>query len=137
MTYLAIIEGRARFAGDSSLRTWLFSVIANIARSHWRKVSVRLRRFVDFDASDALDAPDDTADPTLAPERHELQRTLRAAWRTLPPRQREVLDLVFYRDMTIAEAAAVIGVSIGTARQHYERAKAALRANVDTEAQRA
>jgi DNA-directed RNA polymerase specialized sigma24 family protein len=42
-----------------------------------------------------------------------------------------VLDLVFYRDLTIAEAAKVLGIALGTARIHYERAKAALREQVD------
>jgi RNA polymerase sigma-70 factor (ECF subfamily) len=46
----------------------------------------------------------------------------------LPERQRDVLHLVFYQDLTIAQAAEVLGVALGTARVHYERGKARLRA---------
>jgi RNA polymerase sigma-70 factor (ECF subfamily) len=38
-----------------------------------------------------------------------------------------VLHLVFYQDLSIAEAADVMDVGLGTARTHYERGKARLR----------
>jgi len=45
----------------------------------------------------------------------------------LSPRQRELLHLVFYQELTIEEAAGVLGISVGSARVHYERGKAAVR----------
>jgi len=59
--------------------------------------------------------------------RDESSRALIAALQKLSARQRDVLHLVFYQDLTIADAAAVLGVSIGSARIHYERGKARLR----------
>jgi RNA polymerase sigma-70 factor (ECF subfamily) len=121
MAYLAIVEGEARFGGQSSLRTWLFSVIRNLAGSRWR----RARRSLEGLARIAAFSPH--AEPFLEPEIPAENARVLGALRALPKRQREVLDLVFYRDLSIAEAADVLGVSLGTARMHYERGKAALR----------
>lgn len=124
MTYLAILEGEAKFGGRSSLRTWLFAVIRNQAASRWR----RARRSMQALARLAVFAPADevAADRQEQAPEGEQARVL-AALAALPRRQAQLLDLVFYRDLTIAEAAGVLGISLGTARQHYERGKSALR----------
>ena len=129
-TYLAVIEGAARFHGASSLRTWLFSVIRNQAHSRFRRMRRSLQlvvRLGRLEQHDEADAQQDTQG-----EYQRIQQTdrIRMAWQALPARQREVLDLVFYRDLPIAEAALIMSVSVGTARQHYERGKAALRARL-------
>ena len=118
MTYLAIIEGRARFDGGSGLKTWMFAVIRNQARSRWRRMSHALQSLGRLAAFAAIEHDVQLADDT---------DRLIAALHALPARQREVLDLVFYRGLPIAEAAAVLGIGLGTARTHYERGKAALR----------
>jgi RNA polymerase sigma-70 factor, ECF subfamily len=56
-------------------------------------------------------------------ERQVLWRHVRA----LPARQRAVLVLRFYEDLTEAQAAHALGVSVGTIKSHSARALAALR----------
>jgi RNA polymerase sigma-70 factor (sigma-E family) len=52
---------------------------------------------------------------------------LRRALTALPPRQRAVLVLRYFDDMSEAEVAAALGVSRGSIKQHTSRALSALR----------
>jgi RNA polymerase sigma factor (sigma-70 family) len=125
--YLKILEGKAKFRGESSLKTWLFAVIRKTAIGEYRKKLLRNLVFIGGlekrdDATPLVDAPG------AAFEKSEIQKQFRAALAKLPPRQREVLHLAFYEDMSLSEAAVIMGISIGSARQHYERGKKHLRA---------
>jgi len=116
--YLKVLDGSARFDGRSSFKTWLFAVVRKTALGRQRDWLRWLGRLADADP-DAAEAP--PAAPNLA---HNLDRArVRAALDKLARRQREVLDLVFYHDLTVEEAAGVMGVSLGAARRHYARAK--------------
>jgi RNA polymerase sigma factor (sigma-70 family) len=122
-SYLKILDGRARFEGRSTFRTWLFAVVRRTAAEQRRRAA--LRRLLPLAVLWAT--PDGRPDPATALARSEATSRLVAALSGLSPRQREVLHLVFYQDLTIDGAADVMGVSLGTARTHYERGKAALR----------
>lgn len=126
-TYVKVIAGRARFDGRSAFRTWLFGVIRMTAREHARRARSHRKRAdrLAVEAASAGPAVVEVEDPA---ERAEEARRLREALETLPDRQREVLHLVFYQDMTVQEAADVMEVSIGSARVHYDRGKKKLRA---------
>ena len=124
--YLKVIDGRARFNGNSTFRTFLFGVIRHTASEERRRRALRSILPLSVLRSDKS-APFVSANGSDGIERDETSRALVAALNTLSPRQREVLALVFYHDLTIAEAAQVLDVSLGSARVHYERGKASLR----------
>jgi RNA polymerase sigma-70 factor (ECF subfamily) len=119
-TYVKIFEGKARFDGRSTLKTWLFAVIRRTAAARRRLRWLRDLRFVVADVS-AVPAAEESAERRAI--HSERTSALIHALGRLARRQREVIELVFYHDMTIEEAAGVIGVSVGTARVHYHRAK--------------
>src|SRR5207247_6634473 len=112
-TYLKLLDGRARFDERSSFRTFVFGVIARTAREARRRAV--LRRWLPLAALLlGPEAVDGRPDPAAALVRaDETARLVRALGRVSEP-ERQVLHLVFYEDLTIAEAAAVAGVSVGT-----------------------
>jgi RNA polymerase sigma-70 factor, ECF subfamily len=130
-TYLRILEGRARFSGRSSLKTWLFSVVRNVAadgrRRRWLH-QVALGRWL----GRGQQADSNPGAPELL-ESEERGARVRHALSRLAVRQREVLELVFFQGLTIEQAAQVMGVALGTARVHYQRAKLRLLATLDPE----
>jgi RNA polymerase sigma-70 factor (ECF subfamily) len=126
-TYTHLIEGSARFDGAASLKTWLFAVIRNVARQRTRRQLLSLRLFA------TAQHPEDRHNETAAADAQldERRRRVLGALRQLPARQRETLELTFYRELTIEQAARVMGISIGSARVHYERGKRSLAARLD------
>ena len=125
-TYLKVISGRARYDGRSAFRTWLFGVIRHTAREYSRAKRSQVERAQRLHQQAVPDV--EGPRPMEAIEAAERADRLRSALRELPDRQREVIDLVFYQEMTIREAAEVMEVSIGSARVHYDRGKKRLRA---------
>ena len=123
-TYLKILDGRARFDERSSFKTWLFAVIRRTAaerrRSGWLRALTAARWL------DGRPAPAPIRTPESLAGEAEASRALRTALQALPERQREVLHLVFYQDLTLEEAARILGISLGSARTHYHRGKASL-----------
>jgi RNA polymerase sigma-70 factor (ECF subfamily) len=124
-TYLKIVSGTARYGGRSTFRTWLFGVIRRTAQEFYRRTKAHQSRAVHLVVDEIPVAVKD--DPAERMDRAEASRRLVDALEHLSDRQREVLHLVFYQDLSIAEAAEVMDVGLGSARTHYERGKARLR----------
>jgi RNA polymerase sigma factor (sigma-70 family) len=112
-SYLKLLDGRARYEGRSSFRTFLFGVIRRTASESRRRGILRRA----FAASPRPESP-----PPAGPGVEE-RLALVAALGRLPRRQREMVELVFYSGMTVDEAGATLGVSAGSARVHYDRGK--------------
>lgn len=117
--YVEVLTGRARFQGGSALKTFLFGVVQNLARSRFRRRTVRLRILKTVAGERPATAPMPATDDRF-------RDRVWAAVRALPDRQRDITELVFCRELTIQEASAVMGISVGSGRVHYDRAKKSL-----------
>ncbi|WP_242614256.1 SigE family RNA polymerase sigma factor [Actinomadura roseirufa] len=112
-TYLAWDRIEDRAAVDGYVRR----AMVNTQISWWR------RRKLDIYPTDEL--PDRPVDDHT--RRSELHDVLGRALRRLPERQRLAVVLRYYEDMSEAEIAQVLGVSIGTVKSTVSRAVARLR----------
>jgi RNA polymerase sigma factor (sigma-70 family) len=130
--YLKLLEGRARFDGRSSFKTFLFGVIRRTAAEQRRR-----RAFHGLWLARWGRAAHEGESGSAEPEPGDRLRRLDAALALLPRRQREVIELRLQHEMTIEAAADALGISIGSVRVHYARAKERLRRLIGEEEERA
>ena len=137
-TWLGVVRGIHRFEGRSSVKTWMFRILANRARSagakEARTAPLRADELGDvlegrFDAAGAWSRPPepwaDRVDDRLVAE--ALAGRVRQCLPALPPAQRQVLVLRDLEGVDAAEVCDVLGVSAGNQRVLLHRARARLR----------
>jgi len=125
--FLAVIEAAADYRGSfGGPRTWLFGIARNVIAAEFRR-SARQRRAEDLIAGRRLlDADDvDRLVAKIDAVRHvrELHQELQA----LPDGERALLELVAVDGLSVAEAAAALGIRPVAARVRLHRARRALR----------
>lgn len=146
-TWLALVRGVDRFEGRSSLRTWLFTVLVNIAKARGlreqRTADVEVLAFTGGTVDPARfresgqpwaghwkDAEVPTAFPDT-PEGSLLGSELLAVTRReldkLPPRQRDVVTMRDVLGMDAAEVCALLEISMANQRVLLHRGRAAVR----------
>jgi RNA polymerase sigma factor (sigma-70 family) len=125
-TFAACVEGKDRFRGESSFRTYLFGVAHNVLRSHLRR---RKRDSERFEPS-VTSVHDLGLSPTaLLAARREQTLTLQAL-RRIPVEHQVVLELYYWENMTAKELGQVLEIPEGTARGRIRRAKQLLEAQL-------
>src|ERR1700749_661256 len=107
-----------RSVGDA--RTWLFTILHNLAVNHLRRGARRGREVPLDDAGES-----DVAVPSTQEDALRRDDILGAVGQ-LPDDQRSVLLLVTLEDVSYAEAARILDIPIGTVMSRLARARAGL-----------
>jgi RNA polymerase sigma-70 factor, ECF subfamily len=142
-TWLAVLRGLGRFEERSSLRTWLFTILVNRARS----TGVREARTVPVaDAGPVVDASRFGPNGAWAvPPEHwaeeaenridavKLSGLLRGGLDGLPVRQRDVVLLRDVEGMSSAEVCQALAISEGNQRVLLHRGRSKLRQVLESE----
>ena len=152
-TWLALLRGIDGFEGRSSLRTWIFRVLANRAKTR----AVREHRSVPFSALIATDAA--AGEPAVDPERFlglddpeypyhwaspprdwpehrlladEIRELVGDAIAELPDSQREVIRLRDVDGWSSEEVIEALEISEGNQRVLLHRARSRVRARLES-----
>lgn len=136
-TWLAVLRGLPAFEGRSSVKTWLYRILVNRARTIGAKEHKHVpvgdsERAVDssrFNPDGAWSVPPvpwpDEVEDRVRAER--MAKSIRVALDDLPSAQREVLTLRDIHGMTAAEACEILEVGDGHQRVLLHRARSRLR----------
>jgi RNA polymerase sigma-70 factor (ECF subfamily) len=135
-TFLRAWRGRAGYAGQASVRSWLYRIATN-ASLDAIKASRRRGRPLDERSPaevpwlqpypDALIAPRGAEPDAALMTRESVELAFLTAIQRLPPRQRAVLVLRDVVGWSAAETAALLEISVASANSALQRARAAVR----------
>jgi RNA polymerase sigma-70 factor (ECF subfamily) len=110
----------------ASASTWIFTIARNL-----RIDALRRERHPDDLADEPELLPPEQTAPDEALSAGERESRLRAALKTLPPEQAEVVALSFFHDKAHAEISAELGVPLGTVKSRLRLAMVRLRAQLE------
>jgi RNA polymerase sigma-70 factor (ECF subfamily) len=113
---LSAYRAAAGFRGDAAVTTWLHRIVVNACLDRVRRRQVRPTVRL-------------AGDPTAVDDRTEAvtaRLTVRAALARLPVEQRAALVLVELEGMSVAEAAEILAVPVGTVKSRCARGRARL-----------
>jgi RNA polymerase sigma-70 factor (ECF subfamily) len=126
-TFLEALRSVGRFRGQSSVKTWLFGIAANVGRHHIRD-QVRRRSFLRA-WGEREPAPSRT--PDAAAEHRQAVERVGLALSRLPYDLRAAFVLCDLEEMSGADAATALDVRPGTLGRRLFEARRALRAAVE------
>ena len=121
--FLEVWRQADRFEGRSAVLTWMLGIARFKALS-----ALRGRFHEDWDEQAVAAIEDPADDPATALQKKDTGAILRRCLAKLSPAHREIIDLVYYHEKTVAEVAEIVGIPGNTvktrmfsARRHLAR----------------
>jgi len=125
-TLLAIHRSRHTYRPERPFGPWLRAVARNAFLDHVRARARRAEREISLEA---IAEPADDRAPAI--DRVELSPDVQRALAELPPAQREAVELIQLRGLSVAEAAVKARVSVSAVKVRAHRGYRALRARLE------
>ncbi len=116
--FLDVWRQAGRFQGRSAVTTWLLGIARFKALSALRK---RADETLEDDAADAIE--DEADDPSTALQKKDKGEVIRRCLMALSAEHREIVDLVYYHEKSVDEAAEILGIPEGTVKTRMFHAR--------------
>jgi RNA polymerase sigma factor (sigma-70 family) len=125
-TFLCAFRQRRQYdLSRPDARPWLYGIAANVIGKHRRAEVRMLRALARTGADPVAESYAERADSRVSAA--AAQRDLAAALASLATRDREVLLLIAWADLSYEEAAVALGIPVGTVRSRLHRARRKVR----------
>jgi RNA polymerase sigma-70 factor, ECF subfamily len=125
-TFVRAFSSIDSFRGESTLRTWLFTIERRLMLDR-RRAEKRQKALVPVEPSDAV-TEYDALDALVAAE---AESRVRQAVDALSPMQREVFTMRVEQGLSYRDIAAILDTTEGAARVHYHNAMRAVKESVN------
>jgi RNA polymerase sigma-70 factor (ECF subfamily) len=119
-TFMGLVQGRDRFRGDASFRTYLFMIARKKLYSYLR-TNQRRAEPVEFHSTSVADLG--LPSPSRAVAVRQEQQLLLQALRQLPIEMQVALELFYWEELTVQEIADVLETPVGTVKSRLQRAR--------------
>lgn len=123
-TFLQAMRSWRRFAGQSRVDTWLYSILLNLHRKRLRSAGRRWQRWLRWFQRTRPTSAADSPDRQLLQE--EWRESLWAAVARLPEPQQHAVVLRYSEGLAYEEIAEVLRCPVGTVKSRLHHALAAL-----------
>ncbi|UCG62344.1 MAG: RNA polymerase sigma factor [Candidatus Zixiibacteriota bacterium] len=117
-TFIKVLTARGRPTEDSALRAYVMSAAYNLALNQRRDESRRRSR---LEAYEKEYHPPGALQPDFALQQRDNAACIGRALELLPGKQREVVSLRFFGEMTFAEIASALKIKEGSVKVHLAR----------------
>lgn len=126
-TWMKVVRYAHGFRGDSAVKSWIFSIAMNVYRQTLRDSSRRPQLHAsdvgDTEVGDPLDRIEVPEENLHDPLVEELEQKVRESIRKAGPIDAPLLELIYFQDYSLQDAADAAGMSLAAVKSRVHRAK--------------
>ncbi|SEQ52833.1 RNA polymerase sigma factor [Piscibacillus halophilus] len=127
--FVKVYENLNTFKGQSSFKSWVYSIAINKSKDHLRSLKKRQRIYKEK----VVKLWDNKDDET--PEKHSIRQEhssqILKSVKQLPLKYREVIILYYFEDLTLKEIAEALSIKLNTAKARLQRARKKLKPKLE------